>query len=143
MVKEMRDHEGARPAHLAAGRTRIPDHRIAQPIGGDCLRPVENELVALATARAERCPALEINCRIAAADGGLLAPGEAAEPDLVAPEDVVEGAVDRLEEGAAIELARLVGQALCRRHQAAVLPGIVASHGLDESGIDHGGLLVR
>src|SRR5207253_1860352 len=65
--------------------------------------------------------------------------GEAAHPDAVGPEQMIERGMDRAEERAALAPPLAVGQAIGDGVQVLVLPAIIARHALDIAEVDHAG----
>src|SRR5262249_23539413 len=63
-----------------------------------------------------------------------------AHPHLVGPQQVIERAVDRAEEGAALLLALGVAQLVGGAIEVLVLPAVVDRHGAHVLGCDHAGL---
>src|SRR5713101_2876118 len=68
--------------------------------------------------------------------------GEPVHPGAVAPQQVIEGRMDRPEEGAALAFAILLGEPIGAAVEIPVLPAIIVRHPLHELPVDHGKPLV-
>src|SRR5260370_17503954 len=64
--------------------------------------------------------------------------GEPVHPDAVAPQQVIEGRMNRPEEGAALAFAILLGEPIGAAVEIPVLPAIIVRHPLHELPVDHG-----
>src|SRR5512134_2680140 len=127
-------YPGRQLAHASVGRRTILDRRF-EPFGRKASRPVENPRIG---GRAHARENVEIVVEVGTVRRhaiGLAA--EARKPDAIRPYEVVQRAVDRAKESAAIALALLVRKRGKRCVEPLVHPSPVAGEQLAVRGRDH------
>src|SRR5262249_43826389 len=118
-------------------RSGKPGEVFGERAGVEPVRPVDNDRIESRPLVLQVAPVGMERHGFGNAARRLRRAGEAAHPDAVGPEQMVERGVDRAEERAALAPPLAVGQAVGDRVQVLVLPAIVTRHALDIAEIDH------
>src|SRR5437879_6319121 len=138
VIEEMRDQDPGRPRDVLLRRAREPGQLALEPVRVERLRPAKDHLVEGLALALEILPIRIIPDRFLDAARRFWRAGEPVHPGAVAPQQVIEGRMDRPEEGAALAFAILLGEPIGAAVEIPVLPAIIVRHPLHELPVDHG-----
>src|SRR5581483_4320996 len=115
-----------------------PGELAVEPLRVEPFRPIDNLPIEFHALALELLPVRIETGGVFDADRHLGGAGETGHPGAVAPQEMVERAVDRAEKRAAIALAFGVAQAIRGAVQVLVLPAVIARHFAHVVFVDHG-----
>src|SRR5262249_55656693 len=141
MIEHMRDQNPARLGDIAANRAGEIGLLGRQPIRLDSIGPGDDVPVEIRALGFQAFPIRVKPNRLRNIASRVRGRGEAAHPDLVAPQQMAKRLVDRAEKGAALALAFLRGEPIGNAIEVFVLPAVVARQALDIGTVDHGALI--
>src|SRR5712692_4472569 len=110
VVEEMRDQDPGRPRDVLLRRAREPGQLALEPAGVERARPAQNHLIEGLALALEILPIRIMPGRLLDAARRFWRAGEPVHPDAIRPQQVIEGRMDRPEEGAALAFAILLGE---------------------------------
>src|SRR4051812_12948892 len=137
MIEHVREQHPFRFGDLALLRARIPGKIAVKVRRIELVRPCDHRLVEFGALALEPIPFGIERDGFRDSRVWLRYIGEAAHPDLIAPEQVAQRLVDRAEERTALAPPLLVGERIGHAIEIGVLPAIVARHAPHIGRVDH------